>query len=93
MRLELPQRREVEDQRLGQGGVAKLRRQPRAELDGAERVEARLHQRRVGVHLAARHLARHRRHHSRHVDRGGGGGGRALRAAAGEGGEELQQRR
>ena len=48
MRLQLAERREVEDERLGQlDGVAQSRRQPVAQLNGAERVEPRLHQRRV----------------------------------------------
>ena len=64
MRLDLPQRREVKDERLGQlGCVAEPCRQPVAELDGAQRVEPRLHQRRVGRHTRQqlrRHLADHR---------------------------------
>ena len=49
MRLNLTQRREVEDERLRQlSCVAEPRRQPVAKLDGAERVEAGLHQWRVG---------------------------------------------
>ena len=42
--LELPARRAIKDERLWQlGRVAKSRRQPVAELDGAKRVEPRLH--------------------------------------------------
>ena len=49
MRLNLTQRREVEDERLRQlDRAAQPCRQPVAELDGAERVEAGLHQWRVG---------------------------------------------
>ena len=69
VRLDLPERREVEDERLRQlGRVAEPRRQPVAELDRAERVEPRLHQRRVGRH-ARQQLRCHLAHGRRHVDR------------------------
>ena len=64
MRLDLAQRREVEDQRLWQLHViAQARRQAVAELDGAKRVEPRLHQRRVSRDAWQQlhsHLARYR---------------------------------
>ena len=69
MRLELPQRREVEDERLGQlGCVAKARRQLVAELDGAERIEPSLHQRHVGRD-ARQQISRHLAHRRQYVHR------------------------
>eukprot|EP00964_Phaeocystis_antarctica_P017265 scaffold9527_cov75-Phaeocystis_antarctica.AAC.2 len=55
----------VEDQRLGQrclGVAAQPLRQPAAQLHRAQRVEPRLHQRRVGAHVPADHLGDHRAH-------------------------------
>ena len=68
MRVDLPQRREVKDQRLRQlRRVAQPLRQPVAQLDGAERVEPRLHQRRID--RGTRHqLRRHLAHRCCHVD-------------------------
>jgi hypothetical protein len=48
VRRNLPERWQVKHQRFGQlESVAELRAEPIAELDGAKRVEPRLHQRRV----------------------------------------------
>eukprot|EP00964_Phaeocystis_antarctica_P019454 scaffold10733_cov72-Phaeocystis_antarctica.AAC.3 len=55
----------VEDQRLGQcrfGVAAQPLRQPAAQLHRAQRVEPRLHQRRVGANVSADHLGDHRAH-------------------------------
>ena len=60
MRLELALRREVEDERLGQPlsrVTAQLLNQPAAQLDATQRVEPRLHQRRVRVRRTAKHIA------------------------------------
>ena len=67
MCLELAQRWEVEDQRLGQldHGTQSCR-QPIAQLDGAERVETRLHQRGINRHVR-QELCCHLTHHHRRM--------------------------
>eukprot|EP00964_Phaeocystis_antarctica_P005291 scaffold2893_cov83-Phaeocystis_antarctica.AAC.2 len=65
VRLQLAHGGVVEDQRLRQcrlGVAAQPLRQPAAQLHRAQRVEPRLHQRRVGAHVPADHLGDHRAH-------------------------------
>eukprot|EP00964_Phaeocystis_antarctica_P144248 scaffold110000_cov72-Phaeocystis_antarctica.AAC.1 len=65
VRLQLAHGGVVEDQRLGQrrlGVAAQPLRQPAAQLHRAQRVEPRLHQRRVDAHVPADHLGNHRAH-------------------------------
>jgi hypothetical protein len=66
--LDLPQRRVIEYQRLRQLGVAETARQLAPKLNGAERVEPRLHQRRVERGIRREELVRHVLHSRRHLE-------------------------
>jgi len=65
VRLQLAHGGVVEHQRLGQRRLsvaAQPLRQPAAQLHRAQRVEPRLHERRVHAHVPADHLGNHRAH-------------------------------